>query len=73
MANEYYWKIWLRPNLLATDTKEELFAEVLTEKEILKNEDIADRIIARGKLPVAYRHPVHAGIRVVEIAAFYRI
>lgn len=48
MANEYYWKIWLRPNLLATDTEEELFAEVLTEKEILKNEDIADRMIREG-------------------------
>lgn len=48
MANEYYWKIWLRPNLLATDTEEELFAEVLTEKEVLKNEDIADMIIREG-------------------------
>lgn len=48
MANDYYWKIWLRPNLLATDTEEELFAEVLTEKETLRNEDIADMIIREG-------------------------
>lgn len=48
MANNYCWKIWLRPNLLTMDREEDMVAEVLTEKETLRNEDIADAIIREG-------------------------
>ena len=33
MANEYYWKVWLRPNLLTKDDDNDYVAEVLTQKD----------------------------------------
>ena len=35
MANEYYWKVWLRPNLLTKDDDNDYVAEVLTESLIM--------------------------------------
>ena len=35
MANEYYWKVWLRPNLLTKDDDNDYIAEVLTQKDTL--------------------------------------
>jgi len=37
MANEYYWKVWLRPNLLTKDDDNDYVAEVLTQKDTLHN------------------------------------
>ena len=48
MANEYYWKVWLRPNLLTKDDDNDYIAEVLTQKDTLHNENIANAIIKEG-------------------------
>lgn len=48
MANEYYWKVWLRPNLLTKDDDNDYVAEVLTQKDTLRNENIANAIIKEG-------------------------
>jgi len=48
MANEYYWKVWLRPNLLTKDDDNDYIAEVLTQKDTLRNENIANAIIKEG-------------------------
>lgn len=48
MANEYYWKVWLRPNLLTKDDDNDYVAEVLTQKDTLHNENIANAIIKEG-------------------------
>ena len=47
MAN-YFWKVWLRENPLSKEANNEYIAEVLTEKNTLRNEDIAQRIIDEG-------------------------
>ena len=48
MANEYYWKVWLRPNLLTKDDDNDYVAEVLTQKDTLHNENIANAISKEG-------------------------
>ena len=48
MANEKYWKVWLKPNLLTKDVDNDYIAEVSTSKETLRNEDIARRIVNEG-------------------------
>lgn len=47
-AKDYFWKVWLRPNLLTQDVENDYIAEVSTEKNTLRNEDIAKRIVASG-------------------------
>lgn len=45
---EFFWKIWLRLNLLTKDVDNDYMAEVSTVKNTLRNEDIARRIVAKG-------------------------
>jgi hypothetical protein len=47
MAN-YFWKLWLRPNLLTLDADNDYIAEVSTIGNTLRNEDIARLIGAEG-------------------------
>ncbi len=44
----FFWKIWLRLNLLTKEADDDYTAEVSTMKNTLRNEDIARRIIAEG-------------------------
>lgn len=48
MATTKYWKVWLTPNLLTKDVDNDYIAEVSTSKHTLRNEDIAQRIVAEG-------------------------
>lgn len=43
-----FWKVWLKPNLLTKDVDNDYIAEVSTNKHTLRNEDIAERIVAEG-------------------------
>lgn len=43
-----YWKVWLRENLLTKDVDNDYIAEVSTEKNTLRNEDIARMIVEEG-------------------------
>jgi hypothetical protein len=45
MAKKYFWKIWLRPNLLTKDVDNDYIAEVSTAGNTLHNEDIARQIV----------------------------
>ena len=45
---DYFWKIWLRLNLLTKDVDNDYTAEVSTMKNTFRNEDIARAIIAEG-------------------------
>lgn len=47
-AYEFFWKIWLRLNLLTKDVDNDYIAEVSTVKNTLRNEDIARRIMEKG-------------------------
>ena len=43
-----FWKVWLRENLLTKDVDNDYIAEVSTEKNTLRNEDIARKIVEEG-------------------------
>ena len=45
MALSYFWKVWLRPNLLTQDVGNDYIAEVSTIGNTLHNEQIAQRIV----------------------------
>ena len=45
---EFFWKVWLRLNLLTKDVDNDYTAEVSTMKNTLRNEDIARRIVVEG-------------------------
>ena len=45
---EFFWKIWLRLNLLTKDVDNDYTAEVSTMKNTFRNEDIARAIVAKG-------------------------
>lgn len=44
----FFWKVWLRANLLTQDIENDYIAEVSTNKNTLRNDDIAARIVAEG-------------------------
>jgi hypothetical protein len=44
----FFWKVWLRLNLLTKDIDNDYTAEVSTEKNTLRNEEIAQRIVDEG-------------------------
>lgn len=48
MATSYFWKIWLRLNLLTKDVDNDYTAEVSTVGNTKRNEDIAQKIIDEG-------------------------
>ena len=48
MAKKFNWKVWLRINLLTQDVDNDYIAEVSTNKETKRIEDVADRIKDRG-------------------------
>jgi hypothetical protein len=48
MATNYFWKIWLRLNLLTKDVDNDYTAEVSTVGNTKRNEDIARKIIDEG-------------------------
>lgn len=51
MAKKYFWKIWLRPNLLTKNVDNDYIAEISTTGNTLRNEDIAQHIVkARSEL-----------------------
>lgn len=43
-----FWKVWLRENLMTKDVDNDYYAEVSTEKNTLRNEDIARKIVEEG-------------------------
>lgn len=43
-----FWKVWLKPNFLTKDVDNDYIAEVSTEKNTLRNEDISQRIVNEG-------------------------
>ena len=45
---DFFWKVWLRLNLLTKDVDNDYTAEVSTMKNTFRNEDIAKSIIAEG-------------------------
>jgi hypothetical protein len=45
MAKRFFWKIWLRPNLLTKDVDNDYIAEISTVGNTLHNEDIARQIV----------------------------
>jgi hypothetical protein len=45
---KYFWKVWLKPNLLTPNVDNDYIAEVSTIGNTLHNEDIANCIIAEG-------------------------
>lgn len=45
---DFFWKIWLRLNLLTKEVDNDYTAEVSTMKNTLRNEDIARRIFVEG-------------------------
>jgi hypothetical protein len=45
MAKQYFWKVWLRPNLLTKEADNDYIAEVSTVGNTLRNEDIARHIV----------------------------
>ncbi|GHT79829.1 hypothetical protein FACS189467_0250 [Bacteroidia bacterium] len=45
MALSYFWKVWLRPNLLTQDVGNDYIAEVSTIGNTLHNEQVAQRIV----------------------------
>ena len=45
MALSYFWKVWLRPNLLTQEVGNDYIAEVSTIGNTLHNEQIAQRIV----------------------------
>jgi hypothetical protein len=53
MAKKFFWKIWLRPNLLTKDVDNDYIAEVSTVGNTLCNEDIARQIV-KGRSELRY-------------------
>jgi hypothetical protein len=53
MAKKFFWKIWLRPNLLTKDVENDYIAEISTVGNTLRNEDIARQII-KGRSELRY-------------------
>lgn len=47
-AYSFFWKVWLRLNLLTKDVDNDYIAEVSTVKNTLRNEDLARRIVEKG-------------------------
>jgi hypothetical protein len=45
MAKNFYWKVWLRPNLLTKEVDNDYIAEISTVGNTLRNEDIAQQIV----------------------------
>jgi hypothetical protein len=45
MAKQFFWKIWLKPNLLTKDIANDYVAEVSTTQTTARNEDIAMKIV----------------------------
>jgi hypothetical protein len=45
---EFFWKVWLRPNLLTENVGNDYIAEVSTTGKTLHNEDIAKHIVEEG-------------------------
>lgn len=45
---KFFWKVWLRANLLTKDVDNDYIAEVSTVNETRRNEDIASRILEVG-------------------------
>jgi hypothetical protein len=45
MAKAFFWKIWLRPNLLTKKVANDYVAEVSLVRETVRNEDIAKQIV----------------------------
>jgi hypothetical protein len=48
MSFKFFWKVWLRPNLLTKDVDNDYIAEVSTSNNTQRNEDIARRIVEVG-------------------------
>jgi hypothetical protein len=48
MATNFFWKVWLRLNLLTKDVDNDYIAEVSTSSNTRHNEDIARRIVDLG-------------------------
>ncbi len=48
MSTKFFWKVWLRPNLLTKDVDNDYIAEVSTSNNTQRNDDIARRIIESG-------------------------
>jgi hypothetical protein len=53
MARKFFWKAWLRHNLLTKDVKNDYVAEVSTIGNTLRNEDIAQHIVT-GRSELRY-------------------
>jgi hypothetical protein len=53
MAKLFFWKIWLRPNLLTKEVENDYIAEVSTTGNTLRNEDIA-RLIVKERSELRY-------------------
>lgn len=47
-AIKFFWKVWLRPNLLTKGVDNDYIAEVSTVSDTRHNEDIARRIVDEG-------------------------
>lgn len=45
---KFFWKVWLRPNLLTKDVDNDYIAEVSTVNDTRRNEDIAKQIVQAG-------------------------
>jgi hypothetical protein len=45
MAKKFFWKAWLRPNLLTKEVDNDYVAEISTVGNTLRNEDIARQIV----------------------------
>jgi hypothetical protein len=45
MAKKFFWKVWLRPNLLTKEVDNDYIAEISTVGNTLRNEDIARQIV----------------------------
>lgn len=53
MAKQYFWKAWLRPNLLTKEVDNDYIAEVSTVGNTLRNEQIA-RLIVKERSELRY-------------------
>jgi hypothetical protein len=45
MRKRFFWKVWLRPNLLTKEADNDYIAEISTTGNTLRNEDIARQIV----------------------------
>jgi hypothetical protein len=53
MAKMFFWKIWLRPNLLTKEVDNDCIAEISTVGNTLRNENIAQQIV-KGRSELRY-------------------